>query len=268
MILKGLESARAARTFPKQSGASLVVVPPGLIDQWASEINKFSTKLNIVKVYDSRSLSKISVKQIIEADVVIAPIDILEAKGYLECVVKEGKIGIKPSDLPKLPQYSGQKEVTEAKGVWIPNTSTDPYAGGNKPLSQRRRTESAYYTHVYLSAVHKLRERNFERSKKGVPLEYFEWERVFVDEVHESLCTTKTELDLDTKNIFKEKNRRAGRELLGLTQKDIRLRPLVFRKAVRHCAVELSSLFFESFSFAPLPADIWPHGDSVTRQLK
>lgn len=99
-------------------------------------------------------------------------------------------------------------------------------------MNQKRRTESAYYTHVYLSSVHALRDREFKPSDKGVPLEYFEWERIFVDEAHESLCTTRAEMNLDTDGIFKEKNRRAGRELLGLTQKDIRLRPLLFRRAI------------------------------------
>jgi superfamily II DNA or RNA helicase len=63
-------------------------------------------------------------------------------------------------------------------------------------------------------------------------LEYFEWERVFVDEIHESLCTTKAEIEASEDKIFKEKNRRVGRELLGLTEKDIRRRPLLFRRAI------------------------------------
>ncbi len=52
----------------------------------------------------------------------------------------------------------------------------------------------------------------FKESDKCIPLEYFEWERVIVDEIHESLCTTKSEIDeardRDGKNFFKEKNRR------------------------------------------------------------
>ena len=73
----------------------------------------------------------------------------------------------------------------------------------------------------------------------GVPLEYFEWERVFVDEIHECLCTTKDELNEakkrsseDKSGFHKEKNRRAGREFLGITTKDIARRPLVFRTAI------------------------------------
>ena len=59
----------------------------------------------------------------------------------------------------------------------------------------------------------------------GIPLEYFEWERVFVDEIHEVLCTSKDEMK-DAKEqskkenkdsgFFQEKNRRAGREVSTL----------------------------------------------------
>ena len=73
----------------------------------------------------------------------------------------------------------------------------------------------------------------------GIPLEFYEWERVFVDEIHECLCTTKDELSEAKKNnsndksgFHKEKNRRAGREFLGITTKDIAQRPLVFRTSI------------------------------------
>lgn len=84
----------------------------------------------------------------------------------------------------------------------------------------------------------KLREKEFESHEKGIPLEYFEWERVFIDEIHECLCTSKDELKEakaskdNSSGFFKEKNRRAGREFLGITTKDISKRPLVFRRAI------------------------------------
>lgn len=60
-----------------------------------------------------------------------------------------------------------------------------------------------------------------------------------MDEIHECLCTTKDELSEAKKNssddksgFHKEKNRRAGREFLGITTKDIARRPLVFRTAI------------------------------------
>lgn len=51
----------------------------------------------------------------------------------------------------------------------------------------------------------------------------------------ESLCCTKNEIEESNKNLenpFKEKNRRAGREFLGILTKDPSKRPLVFRKSM------------------------------------
>ena len=56
-----------------------------------------------------------------------------------------------------------------------------------------------------------------------------------MDEIHECLCTTKDELSEATRDdtgFHKEKNRRAGRELLGITTKNPSRRPFVFRKAI------------------------------------
>lgn len=95
---------------------------------------------------------------------------------------------------------------------------------------------SAYFTHTYSTAIEKVREKKYAPKEYGVPVEYFEFERLFVDEIHESLCTTKSEMKVAKEKgrdeNFKEKNRRAGRELLGITQKDVSKRPLVYRKAI------------------------------------
>lgn len=243
IILKGIEEARQHRSPPQKSSATLVVVPPALIDQWESEIHKFTASLTVLKVFDRATLANTKVEQILEADVVVIPIDILESNGYLDSLIKAAKLKDHGRDVPKLPQYAGQLEQNAARGVWIPATSQDPYGGGNNPLSQRRREQSAYYTFIYLKAIAALREQTFKPTDKGVSLEYFEWERIIVDEIHESLCTTKAELDVSkeahqeehgnsTSGFFREKNRRAGRELLGITQKDISKRPLVCRGAI------------------------------------
>jgi hypothetical protein len=59
--------------------------------------------------------------------------------------------------------------------------------------------------------------------------------------LQESLCCTKEEIDASNsdaddsgkkKKIFKEKNRRAGRELLGIMTRDPSQRPLLHRKAI------------------------------------
>lgn len=108
-------------------------------------------------------------------------------------------------------------------------------------FKMQRRNQSARFTHVYLSAVKALRNKEF-KPKDIVPLEYFEFERVFVDEIHESLCTSKNEMQSallkekatkgTEKDFFREKNRRAGRELLGLVEKDVRKRPIIYRKGI------------------------------------
>eukprot|EP00957_Ditylum_brightwellii_P044118 3347797-Ditylum_brightwellii.AAC.1 len=80
IIVRGIEKARHSRSFPNQSSATLVVVPPGLIDQWKSEIRKFAPSMKVISVYDYGSIGKIRVKDMIEADVVICPVDILESE--------------------------------------------------------------------------------------------------------------------------------------------------------------------------------------------
>lgn len=153
-------------------------------------------------------------------------------------------------------------------------SSRDPYGGKYCKGDQRARNESAYYTHVYNSGIQKLRHKTYADMEMGVPLEYFEFERIIVDEIHESLCTSKSELkyaeeaanETGATGFFKgkhfmcsgfgmkyymlapdvpssfislatipgtiEKNRRAGRELLGITERDVSKRPLRFRRAI------------------------------------
>jgi len=59
LIMNDIESAHKQRGMPNKSGATLVAVPPGLIDQWHSEIKKFAEPLRVVKVYDFASLLKV-----------------------------------------------------------------------------------------------------------------------------------------------------------------------------------------------------------------
>mmetsp|Transcript_36589 Transcript_36589/g.88683 ORF Transcript_36589/g.88683 Transcript_36589/m.88683 type:complete len:2159 (+) Transcript_36589:2-6478(+) len=235
LILRGLQESRSRPKSHRQSSATLVVVPSHLISQWKNEFKKFTDGLVVHCIYDLNSLQKLTVKQLSSCDCVICPVDILESSGYVAHLLKA--CNMKADDCPKMPTHAGQKELTGAKGVWIPATSQDPYGGANSSHNQKRRNQSARYTYLYLNAVHAIRKKEYPDSKKGVPLEYFEWERIIVDEIHESLCCTKEEVNASNESrseneIFREKNRRAGRELLGITTKDLRKRPLIARKSV------------------------------------
>ena len=193
--------------------------------------------VKVIIIHSFDTLEKITRNKILDADVVIVPIDILESKGYIEKLMKLAKLSVE--HLPKLPAYSGQKELSGARGTLIPATSADPYGGSNNASNQANRNQSAYYTHIYQTAIKKIRSERIDKIKgdtTGVPLEFFEWERIFVDEVHESLCTSKAEIDeakeRDKENFFKEKNRRAGREFLGICIRNPADRPLLYRKGI------------------------------------
>jgi len=94
---------------------------------------------------------------------------------------------------------------------------------GNKG-NQKYRDNQAYYGYRYQDAISKLRQQHFEAKEKGVPLEYFTWERIVIDECHETLVTNK---GYETQAEFKETARRGAREFLGLAQTNISKRPLV-----------------------------------------
>lgn len=151
IILSGLDEARRRRSnknrLPNQTGATLVIVPPALIDQWESELKKFTDGLKVVKIYGNSSLSKCTLQKIMDADVVICPVDILESNekgGYVQRVLKAA--GDKVSDVPTLPSYSGQIEQSGARGTWIPATSADPYGGANNGNNQKVRCVVAQVT--------------------------------------------------------------------------------------------------------------------------
>lgn len=100
---------------------------------------------------------------------------------------------------------------------------------GNKG-NQRTRDAQAFYGHRYSEAVTKLRMKKFQPTDRGVPLEYFTWERLVIDECHETLVTGKQH---ETKAAdFKEKARRGAREFLGVSQTDINKRPLLVANGI------------------------------------
>jgi hypothetical protein len=104
---------------------------------------------NVLCIYDTEALKGYTLEEILQADVVICPVDMLESKHYMALLSKTATFTKDAKAVPKLPSQTGQVESTGAKGVWIPHSSQDPYGGLMNPRSQKRREESAYFTFVY-----------------------------------------------------------------------------------------------------------------------
>ena len=169
LILQGLKEARASRRFPRRTSASLVVVPDALVSQWKSEIEKFTTGVKVLCIYETKDILKTSVQQIMEADVVICTIDILQIKGYTDNLSSksglEKKAGDSMKKIPDLPKNMGQQEKPGINGVWVPATSQDPYGrGANNEMKVRIVVQHLFAFSYCLSHFCSKRAKNCESS--------------------------------------------------------------------------------------------------------
>jgi len=174
------------------------------------------------------------VKEICEADMVIVPAGIIEERGktatsrpYTELL--SNKAGAK--QIPPAPS-NGHKEAPTIEGTWVRNMASGPAIYVGNDCRQKHRDEQAFYGHRYSEAIKELRQKNFGPSERGVPLEWFTWDRIVVDECHECLVSTARQ-DLESKaSEFKAQARRGAREFLGVGCTDSTTRPLLAKSAV------------------------------------
>ena len=77
-------------------------------------------------------------------------------------------------------------------------------------------------------ALPALRAKRFSPGDRGVPIEYFRWRRVIVDECHEPLCMGAD--DADEHAMSTKRSACAVRELLGVAIPDVNARPLLAQR--------------------------------------
>lgn len=113
--------------FRVSTHASLVLVPPHLVSQWESESYKFLNKsFKILVVASLKALENIFVDDFVEADVIIAPWDLLESPEYLSRIAYL-------AGAPLAPTESGS--TIRARKAWY-KSATDAIAKNIELLSR------------------------------------------------------------------------------------------------------------------------------------
>ena len=228
----------------KHSGATLVVAPVFCLKPvWRNLLDEFTSGLKALVIEQTADLKALSVEEIRSADVVIVACELLynlkekEPEAYQRHLVELAKVDDFPSFLEgrKQSRLIGS-EPDILTGVWVPNSSQDPF--GKSKARQEDRDIAAFFTVRYAEAIAKLRAKSFSASTKGVPLEWFEFERVIVDECHESLVLGEDDAErkgasafVQEKAMQREKRKCAQRELLGIGQPDMSKRPIRVRRS-------------------------------------
>merc|ERR1719253_728486 len=152
LILSGIKEARASRCMADgMSGATLIVVPPGLVKQWDDERKKFTkNKLKSIILDSTDTLKRFSVKEMCEADIVIVPAGIIEERGgsatarpYTEIMSRKAGAQV----IPPAPA-NGHKEAPTIEGTWVRNMASGPaiYVGNTGKRKHLRLKEPGFET--------------------------------------------------------------------------------------------------------------------------
>jgi hypothetical protein len=198
-------------------------------------LQKFTkNQLRSIIIDSTDTLKRFSVKEICEADMVIVPAGIIEERGttatsrpYTELLsIKAGAQHIPPAP------SNGHKEAPTIEGTWVRNMASGPAIYVGNDCRQKHRDEQAFYGHRYSEAITKLRRKSFGASERGIPLEWFTWERIVVDECHECLVSTARQDQESKASEFKSQARRGAREFLGVGCTNKSTRPLLAKTAV------------------------------------
>ena len=192
------------------SGATLVIAPIHAVKPvWRQLLNEFTSGLKCEIIESVSDLRVLSVDRLRDADVVVVACELLfnafgegkkSALAYQEHLTKVAKATHAfPSFLSERKQsrlIGNEPDILT--GVWVPNSSQDPF--GKSAARQEDRDVAALFTVRYSEALAKLRAMSFEGSDKGVPIEWFTWERLIIDECHESLVLGQEDAERQAAN--------------------------------------------------------------------
>jgi site-specific DNA-cytosine methylase/superfamily II DNA or RNA helicase len=207
----------AQASIGQSSGATLVLAPPCLIQQWDSERERFTgNALRTVLLGSAEAVLQSTVSDLINADIVIASSELLADERYLQNFRKKSEF----KELPPFPSQAGHREPEQITGIWVPGHPASPY--GTAKGKQQHREQAAFFSVKYDAAIGQLRQRKLPLGTKAPPLEYFLWDRVVVDEVHYAFVTQHKANAAQL----------AARELLGVAQADVARRPLRARRGI------------------------------------
>lgn len=214
LVAAGKEQKTSIPREQHATRASLVMAPPTLIKQWDEERKKFTGNRLKTVVYTQDT----TVQEILDADMVIANFELLSQSSYMKNLkTKSGYDGL-PDDIPS---GSGHKEPERMRGIWVPGHPADVY--GSSKGKQKDREAMAFFSSQYAKTIEELRKKKLPPASKNAPLEWFQFQRIVVDEVHIAFCVG------DAKE---KKEQRAAREMLGVSEPNSDLRPLRARSGI------------------------------------
>eukprot|EP00930_Biecheleria_cincta_P021338 TRINITY_DN1583_c0_g1_i3.p1 TRINITY_DN1583_c0_g1~~TRINITY_DN1583_c0_g1_i3.p1 ORF type:complete len:1977 (-),score=328.37 TRINITY_DN1583_c0_g1_i3:362-5602(-) len=196
----------------QRSQATLILCPPHLVAQWDAErVNFTGQRLSTLVISSAKDLAKLTVDMLRKADLVIASFDLLADDSYIGNLKEKSAC----DELQSFPGgQAGHKEPDQLRGVWLPGHPAAPYAQAKG--KQLQRDQAAFFSECYRRAIVKLRVQCLNSDEMNPPLEYFEWHRIVMDEVHEAFGNASG----------KDRSQRAARELLGVSHAEPHLRPL------------------------------------------
>jgi hypothetical protein len=131
-------------------------VKGGLVDQWVEEVQKFTgkNKLRVIQLYTANDIDEYTVREMIEADVIVVSSTILYDENYLAKLNKYSKTTNTTQKMNKIPKTMGAAPPETLEGFWIPYGRGTLYgAAQHTPIAGNCKGQSENWSCCYLMVV-------------------------------------------------------------------------------------------------------------------